>query len=131
MKPVTKEWLSRANDDLSVIEKIIDNINLTNMSAFHAQQAVEKILKGVIEEYEIGFVKTHKLEFLLAKVRKYITFDVDITQIKRLDEVYTETRYPSDLGLLPYGKPTIEDVREFQEFAKSLYDNADALLKLH
>ena len=28
-------------------------------------------------------------------------------------------------------EPTIEDVREFQEFAKSLYDNADALLKLH
>jgi len=25
------------------------------MSAFHAQQAVEKILKAVIEEYEIAF----------------------------------------------------------------------------
>lgn len=131
MKPIKKEWLNRAKDDLCVIEEIIDNKNLTNMSAFHAQQAAKKILKAIIEEYEIDFVKTHELEFLLEKVRKYITFDVDKTQIKRLDEVYTETRYPGDLGLLPYGKPAIEDIKKFQEFAKTLYKNAESLMKNH
>ncbi len=129
MKPVTREWLNRAYDDLSVIEKIIEDENLTNMVAFHAQQAAEKTLKAVIEEYEIGFVRTHKLEFLLEKVRSHIAFDADMTNIRRLDEVYTETRYPADLGLLPYGKPTSEDAVKFYEFVKSMYENAEIILK--
>lgn len=59
MKLITKEWLNRAKDDLTVIEEIIDNRHLTNMVAFHAQQTVEKTLKAIIEEFEIGFIKTH------------------------------------------------------------------------
>jgi HEPN domain-containing protein len=129
MKPVTKEWLDRADDDLSVAEEIIENENLTNMVAFHAQQAVEKILKAMIEEYDIGFVKTHKLDFLLQKVKNHVAFDADMIYIRKLDEVYTEARYPTDFGLLPYGKPTIEDAVKFYEFAKSLYKNAEAILK--
>lgn len=129
MKQITKEWLNRAGDDLAVIEEIIANEHLTNMSAFHAQQAVEKVLKAVVEEYEIGFIKTHKLEFLLEKVKGHITFHVDVQSIKKLDEVYTETRYPSDLGLLPYGKPTQKEVRKLQEFAQELYANVEALLQ--
>ncbi|MCI5119641.1 MAG: HEPN domain-containing protein [Candidatus Electrothrix sp. AUS4] len=74
MKLITREWLDRAKDDLAVIEEIIDNPALTNMAAFHAQQAVEKTLKAVIEEYEIAFVRTHKLEFLLKRQRPISTF---------------------------------------------------------
>jgi HEPN domain-containing protein len=128
MKLITREWLNRASDDLGVIEEIIDNENLTNMSAFHAQQAVEKTLKALVEEYEIGFVKTHKLEFLLEKVKGYIPFAIDRTSIKRLDEVYTETRYPAELGLLPYGKPSGKEVRRLQEFAMTLFEDVTALL---
>jgi len=129
MKLITKEWLNRASDDLAVIEEIIANENLTNMSAFHAQQAVEKVLKAVVEEYEIAFIRTHKLEFLLEKVKERIPFSIDGQSIKKLDEVYTETRYPSDLGLLPYGKPTLKEVRKLQEFAQELYANVEALLQ--
>jgi HEPN domain-containing protein len=128
MKQITKEWLNRASDDLAVIEEIIANEHLTNMTAFHAQQAVEKVFKAIIEEYEIGFIKTHKLEFLLEKVKNRITFHVDVQTIKKLDEVYTETRYPSDLGLLPYGKPTQKEAKKLQEFAQEFYANAEALL---
>lgn len=129
MKEITREWLNRANDDLCVIEEIIGNSNLTNMSAFHAQQAVEKVLKAVIEEYEIAFIRTHKLEFLLEKVRGQVAIDADMTYIRRLDEVYTQARYPSDLGLMPYGKPTTEDAESFYEFAKDLYNTVENLLK--
>lgn len=61
MKLITKEWLNRAKDDLDVVEEIFDNENLTNMVAFHSQQAVEKLFKSIVEEFEIGFIKTHKL----------------------------------------------------------------------
>ncbi len=38
-----------------------------------------------------------------------------------LDSLYIESRYPGDMGLLPYGNPTIEDAKEFYEFALSFF----------
>jgi len=78
MKQVTKEWLDRAQDDLDVAEEIIEIEHLTNMVAFHSQQAVEKIFKSIIEEFEIGFIKTHRLEMLLETVKGYINFELDL-----------------------------------------------------
>ena len=44
MKPITKEWLDRAKEDLDASLAIIPNEHLTNMVTFHSQQAVEKTL---------------------------------------------------------------------------------------
>ena len=44
MRETTREWLSRAKDDLDVIAEIKNKQHLTNMVAFHAQQAIEKSL---------------------------------------------------------------------------------------
>ena len=88
MKSITEEWLDRAREDQDVALEIISREHLTNMVAFHSQQAVEKTLKGIIEEFEIGFVKTHNLERLLGIVTKKMKLDVDQNFIKRLDEVY-------------------------------------------
>jgi hypothetical protein len=61
MKKITEDWLKSADADLSIIERILDQENLSHQVAFHAQQAVEKAFKAVIEEFETGFVKTHSL----------------------------------------------------------------------
>jgi HEPN domain-containing protein len=129
MKLITKEWLNKAKEDLDVVGEIIYRKHLSNMVAFHSQQAVEKTLKAIVEEYEIGFEKTHNLERLIAIVRKQINIDVDLDMIKRLDEVYISTRYPSDLGLLPSGKPSIQDARELFDFATTTYDAVKKILK--
>jgi HEPN domain-containing protein len=44
---------------------------------------------------------------------------LNLSLIKRLDEVYISARYPSDLGLLPSGKPSIQDAKELYEFANT------------
>ena len=49
MKKQAESWLSAAKDDLDVIKEIIGKDNLTNMIAFHAQQAIEKSFKAVVE----------------------------------------------------------------------------------
>jgi len=125
MKLVTEEWLDRAGDDLDVAKEIMPVEHLTNMVAFHCQQAVEKTLKAIIEELEIAFVKTHNLERLVGIVKQKM--DIDI--VKRLDEVYISTRYPGDLGLLPSGKPSVEDARMLYEFAKNISDDVRQTLK--
>ena len=47
--------------------------------------------------------------------------DDDLIQL--LDTLYIESRYPADMGLLPYGKPTLKDAKEFYDFAQKLFDD--------
>ena len=106
MKEITEEWLERAYDDIETMGEIIDNPRLTNIVALHSQQAIEKSLKAVIEELEIGAIKTHNLEKLFATVDDFIQFEVDWDLVKKLDALYIDARYPSEWGILSYGKPT-------------------------
>ncbi len=69
MKKITEDWIKSAESDLLLIEEIITNQILTHIAAFHAQQAIEKGFKAIIEEYDLGFIKTHSLETLFEKVK--------------------------------------------------------------
>jgi HEPN domain-containing protein len=42
MKKSTEDWLQSAENDLLLIREILSNVSLTHLSAFHAQQAIEK-----------------------------------------------------------------------------------------
>ena len=122
MKKISEEWLKAARDDLYVVEKIISDEGLTHMVAFHSQQCVEKSLKAVIEEYDLGMARIHNLERLFEIVRRHVEIDVDIVLIEKLDKLYIDSRYPADFGLLPDGKPDREDAEEFYNVAKSVYE---------
>jgi len=88
MKEISREWLKKAKDDLDVIKEIKDKKHLTNMVAFHAQQAIEKSLKAIIDEFDLGFVKFHQIErlldmskimwrlILIMKLFKYLTVSI-------------------------------------------------------
>jgi len=45
--------------------------------------------------------------------------------------MYIEARYPGDLGLLPQGKPTLDEAREFFEAAQYVFDTVCGLLDIH
>lgn len=119
MDKVYFEWLKAANDDLKLIEKIQNEADLTHLIAFHSQQAVEKSLKALFEYKNQEVPKIHSLNKLFDLYRE-ITVD-EQNMIITLDSLYIESRYPGDLGLLPYGKPTIKDSTLFYEFAKNIY----------
>lgn len=119
MKQTTREWLNAAGDDLKTIESLLDNSLLTNIIAFHAQQAIEKSLKAIIEEKSIVFIKTHNLQTLFMKLEELIQFSVNERIISELDRLYVDARYPGDMGLMPYGKPTLDEAEiYFQEALK-------------
>lgn len=124
MKKITKDWIHSAESDLLLIQEIIFNQHLTHLAAFHAQQAIEKSFKAIIEEFELGFIKSHSLETLYSKVKEKISTDINIPQLILLDQLYIEARYPGEMGLLPDGKPTIQDVAAFYNLAKHVFETA-------
>jgi HEPN domain-containing protein len=130
MKEISREWLRKAQDDLDVIEEIKNKKHLTNMVAFHAQQAIEKSLKAIIDEFDLGFVKIHQIERLLEIVKEHVEANIDHEIVQILDSLYIESRYPVDIGLLPDGKPTEEDADKFFEFAILIYRSVKKKLEL-
>lgn len=129
MRLFTKEWLKASKDDLLIIEEIINIEHLSHMVAFHAQQSVEKSLKALIEEFEIEIPKIHKL-VKLNNILKNKFKKLDEIILYRLDQLYIESRYPGDMGLLPNGKPTKEDAKKFYDFAIMVFNEACTLLEI-
>ena len=123
MKKLTEEWLKAAKDDLDVIERIIDDVHLSHIVAFHAQQCIEKVFKAIMEEHSIETQRIHNLVTLYGKVDTSIEQDLDIPMLQTLDSLYINARYPGELGLLPNGKPTAEDARSFYRFSSAVYED--------
>ena len=127
MKTITREWLNAANDDLIAMEVMSGRAEITNMIAFHAQQAIEKSFKAVVEEFNLGNIKTHQLETLYAKILPIIS-GFNETILAELDTVYIEARYPGDLGLMPHGKPSIEEAAIYNQEALKIKQQVESLL---
>lgn len=118
-KQMAIEWLKSASDDLVLIEEIIDNADLTNMTAFHAQQVIEKSLKAILEYNCRKIPKKHDLILLKELVSDIIKIDEDDI-FDSLNRLYIESRYPGDLGLLPNGKPDVADAKIFYQCADNI-----------
>lgn len=129
MKAITREWLNRAEDDLKAAKILLTQPELTNVVAFHAQQAVEKTLKAALEESDIAALKTHSLTRLYSLIKPHLPTAIDQDMLDRLEAVYTASRYPGEMGLLPYGKPKPIEAREFHSFARQLYKQVYTMLE--
>jgi len=121
MNELTKEWLNHARKDLLVVEKILDDENLTNIIAFHSQQCIEKAFKSILIFYTSEIPRIHNLLKLYGMISKYEKIDVDLKSLEKINETYIDSRYPSDLGLLPNGQPSLKTVKEFYYTAKEVF----------
>ena len=67
MKPLTREWIDKAEGDFATARREIRARQAPNYDAvcFHAQQCVEKYLKARLQEAELPFGRTHDLVALL------------------------------------------------------------------
>lgn len=123
MKRQTEHWLDSARDDLILIEEIMDNEHLPHMVAFHSQQAIEKSIKAVLEEKESHVPRIHDIITLKARIEDHIELDVEQDLFDEINELYIDSRYPTDLGLLPGGKPSKEAAEKFFGLASEIYGN--------
>lgn len=111
---IDSAWEQLANEDYRTIFTIYASDNTLHRSiCFHAQQYVEKILKGIIKANGITPPKTHNIDILL-KQASSLTDGISLTDMEAafLSSVYIDFRYPTDQGLLPDGEPQTSD-REF------------------
>ena len=128
MKRATEAWLIKAGEDLNAIRTLRGNPQLTTVVAFHAQQCVEKCLKAVAEEHTEKVPRVHDLRRLWEVVANQFGDDLDVDLLRELTDVYTDSRYPGDMGLLPSGRPTEDDAVRFEQFADHVYAAVQAML---
>ena len=61
MKPLTREWIEKAEGDFATVRREVQARKDPNYDAacFHAQQCIEKYLKARLQEAEVPFGRTH------------------------------------------------------------------------
>jgi HEPN domain-containing protein len=128
MKESAAEWLRAAQEDLAVIESIINNLIATGAASFHAQQCVEKSLKAILEQVGGDVPRVHDLETLFGKTREILPIEYEESTVDALNTLYIGSRYPGSIGLLPHGRPTLEDVERFYIFARTIFEQVGAFL---
>jgi HEPN domain-containing protein len=121
MKKQVEDWVLLADKDLYAAELLLkDEYPLTNIVAFHCQQTIEKYLKAFLIERDVPIIKTHDLVKLNKMVLEIKNLDIDKEKLVIINYVYTGSRYPGELGLMPGGMPSDVQAKEFIEYAKEV-----------
>ncbi|MBI3319662.1 MAG: HEPN domain-containing protein [Candidatus Omnitrophica bacterium] len=108
-----RKWFEFAREDQVVAEAALAK-GIDNQVCFHAQQGLEKALKGFLRSRQRAVPKVHDLRELLDCCEKLDeSFRVLKDACVKLDRYYIPTRYPDALpGAAPEGLPTHRDAEE-------------------
>ncbi|MFC1461220.1 HEPN domain-containing protein [Verrucomicrobiota bacterium] len=102
MNEVTREWINKAEGDFATALREYHARKNRNHDAvcFHAQQCVEKYLKGVLQSHNIPFGKTHDLVVLLkACLSHYPLWTAWIDDLKMVSRFAVQFRYPGESAI--------------------------------
>ena len=127
---IARDWMLSAMADLKTMDHLLDDEYLTHIVAFHAQQCIEKSFKSLLEFNSLRVPKEHSTIRLFGMIKDIVELEIDTYILVDLDDLYIESRYPGDLGLLPNGKPGKEDAVEFYNFARKIFDDIQKHLDL-
>jgi HEPN domain-containing protein len=96
MKPITREWLYKAEEDRNAARRLSDlRPPFHSIVCFHCQQAVEKFLKGLLQERGQRVPKIHDLKEILDRLLPYYpTLKPLRRSVKPLTDFAVEFRYP-------------------------------------
>jgi HEPN domain-containing protein len=125
-RELAQEWLVRAEHDLRVAEYLLTMPDPPPESiGFHAQQCVEKALKGFLTLHQIPFERRHDLNYLIDLCAP---LDPAIEQFRagadELTPYAVEFRYPDALPLMPLAL-----AQEAVRTARRIYTFATARMK--
>ena len=116
MKNAEQEWMKDAHDDLRAAEYLSLG-RFWKPACFHAQQAVEKAMKGQLLGKGWELEKVHSVARLQALWADHgIRLLLDGEDIRFIDSIYRD-HFPGEAGLLPLGKPGELDAKSAIEIA--------------
>lgn len=99
MKPMTAEWVSKAEGDFAMTEREARARKNPNYDGvcFHAQQCAEKYLKALLVEANMPFLRTHDLVALLEQLLPlYPLWEVYRSDLAFLSDFAVSFRYPGE-----------------------------------
>jgi HEPN domain-containing protein len=118
MKPLTQEWVDKAEGDLASAGRELRARKAPNYDAacFHSQQCAEKYLKARLQEESFPFPKTHDLTVLLNLLLPveplWSTLRPDLTV---LTEYAVSYRYPGESADRDQAKEAVRLCRELRK----------------
>lgn len=129
MKPLTEEWVSKAEGDFATVQREYRARKMPNYDGlcFHAQQCAEKYLKARLCEGGIPFGKIHDLAALLDQV---LPLEPAWESFRRsmayLSEYAVNFRYPGESADKEAARDAYRRCRAFRESAREALGVAEA-----
>jgi HEPN domain-containing protein len=99
MKPITHEWVNKAEGDFATAERELRAADNPNYDAvcFHAQQCAEKYLKARLQEADVAFGKTHdRIALLDLALKVESSWEILRADLQSLTLFAVAYRYPGD-----------------------------------
>lgn len=111
---IARLWFRKAEHDLQNIRNNLAAENIpTDTVCFHAQQAIEKLLKGALVANARNVSKTHDLVKLLSDVADIIPELLPYEdQLEDISEYGVGVRYPDD-----FFEPSLDEARHAYDVA--------------
>lgn len=124
MKPITAEWIRKAEGDWEAAQKMYRarKIPLYDAACYHCQQCAEKYLKAKLVEVGIAFAKTHDLQSLLKLILPveldWLSLDPQLDALNKFAVVY---RYPGNDATKADAKLAVADCREVRRTIRQAF----------
>jgi len=114
-------WLKYAFDDLKSAQVLLKE-KIFNMVCFHSQQVAEKLFKSLIASHNKEIPRTHNLIRLhtICEDLHEDKLEIDNEALIFLNDVYIDSRYPADFGILPSGQTGAEEAEKAYAYAKNI-----------
>ena len=124
MKPITLEWIEKAEEDWRMMLKgyRARKDPAYNAACFHAQQCAEKYLKGRLDEAGIAFRKTHDLIEVFNQVLAIEPGWNNLRKaLKNLNKYSVAHRYPGSSADKAEAKDAVRDCRKVRRVIRTAF----------
>jgi len=124
MKPITLEWIDKAEGDWGSAQREYRARKRPNYDAacFHAQQCAEKYLKASLEEAGMAFSKTHNLTSLLTLALAAAPgWTILRPHLAALNAYSVAFRYPGSSATKNNARHALRDCREVRRIIRQSF----------
>lgn len=127
---VVDEWLGRVEKDLTIARKGCEGDDtVPDQSAYHVQQAAEKLTKSALVAFQIRPGKGHDIKAFTALLPDTFVLKERFRGLERFSKFAWAFRYPEYPGQEPVPEPSAEDVLAWLGEVRTLKDDFEGWLR--